>query len=69
MSGTGKILVHVVGNSEHWYDGQELYRTDDEWDAITFARKWNEEHGNELHEVWGGLNIVNEETGITSENW
>ena len=69
MNRTGKIVVHVVGNGKGWKDGQELYRTNDEWDAILFARKFLADNEQELHEVWGSLNIIHTETGKLSENW
>lgn len=54
-----KIEVFKVGGDN---DGAILYETNDEWDAILWARKYEEQHGN-------CVGIINTETGKLSENW
>lgn len=53
-----EYTVFYVGGER---DGETLYVTESEIEAIAFARKYSKEHEDEFNPVWGGVGIVDKE--------
>lgn len=49
------FTVFLIGGTS---DGAELGQFETEREAVAFAKKYGEEHIEELEPVWGGIGIV-----------